>query len=132
MKRLTIAFVVICLLAPGALAQFQPPQHLQRPTPGHPHLPTPHLPGIPTSYYLSCTLGTSPVVSGHLWHVTNEGRNTAPAGLHFYVASGGFIHADFRLGSALASGDGQDFVSPATKFDHPSTNNDSCTVSFDR
>ncbi len=61
----------------------------------------------------------------------NEGRNTAPEGLAIYLQSGGFIHGDFHLSHALAPGDGADFTNPATPFDHPMTNHDSCTVGYD-
>lgn len=112
MKRLAIGLLVACLLPLGAAAQFQPPQHLQRPVPGHPNLPTPHLPRVPATYYLFCTLGTSVLAPGKdVWHVNNPGTQAVPVGARLSVQFGDVLADDYVLDRAMPPGDGWDFIS---------------------
>jgi hypothetical protein len=112
MRTLTIALALAVIALPAA-AQIQRPDHLPPPNGGRGHhdLPTPHPGPLPVSYYLSCTLGTSPLARGEVWHVRNDGRNAVPAGAHLGVQFGTALADDYVLARALAPGAGQDFVS---------------------
>jgi hypothetical protein len=116
MKRIIVAVAVALLLPASASAQsqFHVPDNW-RPAPGgrpgpHHDLPIPH-PHLTVSYYLTCTLGTSVLAPGDVWHVRNDGHNTVPVGAHIGLEFGTQLIDDYVLGRAMAPGDGWDFVS---------------------
>jgi hypothetical protein len=127
-KIAALALAAIALPA-AALADppFQVPHQLPQPGPGGSHqLPTPHPRPLPVSYSLSCTLGTSVLARGDVWHVHNDGSNAVPVGARISVRYGYVLADSYVLDRAIGPGDGMDFVSAHLRSYGAATAHDAC------
>lgn len=114
MKRIVLVAALLAPVSALAQSQFHVPDNWH-PVPSggshHHDLPTPHPRPLPVSYYLTCTLGTSVLARGDVWHVRNDGRTTVPVGAHLSLRYGYALADDYVMDRAMAPDDGWDFVS---------------------